>query len=216
MESDIEKYVHYVTVMTEGLYYCLVITAVSFVCSVLFGTLFAVLRHYGNRLSRLLIGGYVEVFRAMPPLTIFFILYFGLAHAGLHFSPLSAAITGLSMIGAAYCCEIIRSGLVALKKGDREAALAAGLTPNQALRFIILPQALRTSLPSLGTYLIGLIKDTSIASAIAAPEILFRARNLASESFETTAIYLVVALVYLVITIPIAVGVGYLEKKAGR
>jgi ABC-type amino acid transport system permease subunit len=87
------------------------------------------------------------------------------------------------------------------------------MTPAMSMRYVILPQALRITLPPLANYAIGLIKDTAVASAIAAPEILFRARNLTSETFETPLIYLIVAIMYFCLTFPIARWVEHLEKS---
>lgn len=203
----------YVEVLLQGAGVTVAITAGSFLMAVAIGLVFAVVRTFNIRGINALIAVYVEVFRGIPPLTLLFICYFGLTYVGIKLNPLPAAIIGLGLAGGAYCTEIFRSGISALHQGQREAAAAIGMTPLMAMRFVILPQALRITLPPLGNYGIGLIKDTAVASAVAAPEILFRARNLTTETFDTALIYALVAIIYLAMTFPLARWVAWLEKK---
>ena len=127
--------------------------------------------------------------------------------------PMPAAILGLSLIGGAILTEVFRSGFEALHHGQREAALAVGMTPGMAMRHIILPQAIRITLPPVGNYAIGLLKDTAIVSAIAAPEIMFYARNLVTSTFETTLVYSMVAILYFCLSFPLARVVSRLEAR---
>lgn len=203
----------YIDVLLKGAAITVAITVGSFLIAFTIGLVFAVLRTFRIRLLNAFIATYVEVFRGLPPLTLLFICYFGLTYVGIRLNPLPAAIIGLGLAGGAYCTEIFRSGISALHHGQREAAAAVGMTPLMAMRYVILPQALRITLPPLGNYVIGLIKDTAVASAVAAPEILFRARNLTTETFDTALIYVLVAVVYFVMTFPLARWVAYLEKK---
>jgi polar amino acid transport system permease protein len=103
-----------------------------------------------------------------------------------------------------------------LHVGQRESALAVGLTPLQCLRFILLPQALRVTMPPLANYASQLLKDTSIASAIAAPEIMFFARNLVTSTFQTSLIYILVILIYAAMLLPVGWGFHWFEKRLGR
>lgn len=156
---------------------------------------------------------YVEVLRNVPSLTFLFLLYFGLAALGIRLSSMVAAILGLGLIGGAITIDIFRSGFQAIPSGQAEAGAAIGLTPLASFRFIILPQGLRLALPSLGNYAIALIKDTSLVAAIAAPEIMFNARRLVNETFETALIYGAAALVYLTLTLAVAQAVSLLEQR---
>ncbi|HEU4460078.1 MAG TPA: amino acid ABC transporter permease [Methylibium sp.] len=157
-----------------------------------------------SRVLRVAIGAYVEWMRNVPALAHLFLLYFGLAAVGIRFSPLAAAILGLGLVGAAVLSDVFAGGLRAVHAGQREAALAAGLTPMQTLRYVLLPQMLRLTLPSIGNYTSQLIKDTSIASAIAAPEIMFYARNLVTSTFQTPLIYGAAILLYACIVFPVS------------
>lgn len=206
----------YLLVLLQGAGITIVITVGAFLIAAVVGLALAMVKTSGLPVVSILVNAYVEVFRGLPPLTLLFIVYFGLTYVGIRLDPLPAAIIGLGLSGSAYCTEIFRSGISALHHGQREAAAAVGLSPLRAMRFIILPQAFRITLPPLGNYAVGLIKDTAVASAVAAPEILFRARNLTTETFDTPLIYLLVACIYFAMTFPIARWVGFLERKRNR
>jgi polar amino acid transport system permease protein len=164
---------------------------------------------------RLVIGVYVEWMRNVPALAHLFVLYFGLASLGLRLEPKEAAILGLGLVGAAVLCDVFAAGIRSLHVGQREAALSVGLSPGQALRFIVLPQMARVTLPAVGNYASQLIKDTSIASAIAAPEIMFYARNLVTSTFQTPLIYATAILLYASIVFPVSWGFNRLERRLG-
>lgn len=215
-QTTSERLVYYASVLLQGLGMAVVIALLAFVIAVLFGLGLALLRQSRIPFVKPAVLAYVEVFRGIPPLTLLFILYFGLTHAGIRLDSIAAAVLGLGLIGSAFCCEIFRAGLSAIPDGQWEAAAAAGMTPVQAARYVIFPQALQVTLPPLGNYLIGLFKDTAVASAVAAPEILFQARVLTVETMETPLIYAMVAVVYLVLTLLIARGVARLEVIGRR
>ncbi len=162
---------------------------------------------------------YTDVMRGTPALVQIFIIYFGLSDLGIEFDPVTAAIVGLGMNGAAYVGEIYRAGIEAINKGQVEAALSLGMTPVRAMRYIILPQALRLMLPPLCNYAILLVKDTAIISTIAAQEIMFEARRLVQATFMHSIsgqIYLICAGFYLALTLPLSQVVKQLEKAKER
>jgi len=162
---------------------------------------------------------YTDVMRGTPALVQLFIIYFGLSDLGLEFDPISAAIVGLGMNGAAYVGEVYRAGIEAIHKGQVEAALALGMSPARAMRYIILPQALRLMLPPLCNYAILLVKDTAIISTIAAPEIMFEARRMVQATFMyaiSGQIYLFCAVFYLALTLPLSQVAKRLEKARER
>ncbi len=192
------------------------VTLAALVLALLLGFTLAVIRQFaGLRFVAFLIDAYVEFFRNIPALTHLFILYFGLAAIGIRMTSIGAAILGLGLIGAAVTCDIFRSGFASLPRGQTEAAMAAGMTPMQTIRYILTPQALRIALPSLGNYTLQLMKDTSIVSAIAAPEIMFYARSMVTTSFQTTLIYSSAALIYLAMSLPLAWAVRRIETQFG-
>lgn len=165
------------------------------------GLVLATIEHLSdNRPARVLIRTYVEALRNVPSLTFLFLLYFGLASAGLRMTSMAAAIVGLGMIGGAVVIDILRAGFRSVPAGQREAAAAIGLRPLAAFRLVVLPQGLRLALPSLGNYAVGLVKDTSLVAAIAAPEVMFNARQIVNETFATATVYGAAALLYLMLT----------------
>jgi His/Glu/Gln/Arg/opine family amino acid ABC transporter permease subunit len=176
-------------------------------------TLSATLFLIKSRPVRACVRIYVEALRNVPSLTFLFLLYFGVASLGIRLSSLTAAVLGLGLIGGAVLIDILYSAFQAIPKGQSEAAASIGLGPFRAFRLIILPQALRMALPSVGNYAVSLIKDTSLVAAIAAPEIMFNARQLVNETFQTAIIYGGVALVYLVLTGLMAQSILVLEYR---
>jgi His/Glu/Gln/Arg/opine family amino acid ABC transporter permease subunit len=189
------------------------ITLAALVLAIVIGLSFALLKLTRFRALHWLIDAYVELFRNTPVLAQLFIIYFGLAYLGFKISAFPAAIIGLGLNGGAILTEVFRAGLAAIHHGQREAALAVGMTPWASLRFIILPQTWRITLPPLGNYAIALLKDTAVVSAIAAPEIMFYARNLVTSTFETTAVYILAAALYFCLSFPLARLVERFERR---
>ncbi len=189
------------------------ITLASLVVAMVLGLGLALIRLLGFRAVNALIATYVEIFRNTPVLAQLFIIYFSLPSFGVNIDPIPAAIIGLGLNGGAVLSEVFRSGLNAIHYGQREAALAVGMTPWMVLRDIILPQTWRITLPPLGNYAIALLKDTAVVSAIAAPEIMFWARNLVTSTFQTTFVYILAALLYFCLSFPLARMVERFERK---
>lgn len=158
---------------------------------------------------------FIEWMRNVPALAHLFLIYFGLSYVGINLPAWLAAIIGLSLVGAAVLADIFRGALQGLPIGQFEAGLAVGLTRTQILACILLPQAWRCALPAYANYVTQLIKDTSIASAIAVPEIMFLARNLVTSTFQTSLIYLAVMVLYALMIMPVGLGFMRLEKRLG-
>jgi His/Glu/Gln/Arg/opine family amino acid ABC transporter permease subunit len=203
--------------LVAGLGVTVLVTLAALVLGVTFGFLLALVRQFaGLRLLNVVIDAYCEILCNVPALTHLFILYFGLASIGVRLTSIAAAVLGLGLIGAAITCAIFRAGFSALPRGQAEAALAAGLTPLQTIFAILTPQAMRIALPALGNYAVQLLKDTSVVSAIAAPEIMFFARSMVTSSFQTTLIYATAAGLYLVLSLPLMQATRFLERRYGR
>ncbi len=186
------------------------VTVGGFVLATMLGLVFSILQRLNWRPLRIVIAIYVDVFRAIPVLTQLFIIYFGLTEFGIRLAPLPAAIFGFGINGGAYLTEVFRAGIDSVHQGQMEAAQMLGMTRLAALRIVILPQAMRVVLPPLGNFAIGLLKDTALASAVAAPELMFRARTLVDQTFLATPIFVVAAAIYLAMSLPL----GYLTRQA--
>jgi His/Glu/Gln/Arg/opine family amino acid ABC transporter permease subunit len=210
---DPQQALKFSLILLKGAVMTVQITAGALVVAIVLGLIMALIKTSRLLVTRILVNVYIEIFRDVPALTLLFILYFGLAYMGVKIEPAPAAIIGLGAIGGAILTEVFRSGFEALHHGQREAALAVGMTPMMAMRYIIFPQAIRIVLPPVGNYAIGLLKDTAIVSAIAAPEIMFWARNLVTSTFETTLVYVLAAALYFCMSFPLAQVVNKLEEK---
>jgi polar amino acid transport system permease protein len=190
-------------------------TALAFVLAALLGFLLAILRLSGGIAGRFAFL-YVEIVRGMPALTLLFLIYFALVPLGIVLRAFSAALVALGLNGAAYLAEVYRSGIQAVDSGQREAAQMLGLRRPQVMRHVILPQALPTVLPPMGNYLVSLLKDTSIASLISAPELMLRSRDLAGTYYLPMEYYLLAGGMYLVMAWPMMHGVRRLERRLAR
>ena len=158
----------------------------------------------------------VQVLRAIPLLALLLTLYFGLPSFGLTLSGFQVGVIGLGLSSAAYVAEIVRGGLASLHRGQRESALACGMTPRQAMRFVLLPQAVRTMLPPMVITFVSLLKDSSLCALIATEELMLTARAIASESFEPMKIFLLVGVFYFCVAWPLSMLARHLEKHLGR
>ena len=210
---DVEKILNLGGPLLLGAVTTVEITLASLLVAVVLGLGLALLQLTRFRVLHWLIDAYVEVFRNTPVLAQLFLIYFGMAYLGFKITAFPAAIIGLGLNGGAILTEIFRAGFSAIHHGQREAALAVGMTPWTSLRYIILPQTWRITLPPLGNYAIALLKDTAVVSAIAAPEIMFYARNLITSTFETTLVYILAAALYFCLSFPLARLVNRFEQR---
>lgn len=143
---------------------------------------------------------YIWLFRGTPLMVQLIIIYTGLPQVGLKLSVIESALVGLIMNEAAYLAEIVRGGIQSIPVGQTHAARAMGLTGAQTLREVILPQAMRLIVPTLGNSINGLLKTTSVTSVISMEELLRRTQVLIQEKFLVLELFLVAALYYLVLT----------------
>lgn len=211
-----ERLPTFLPILLVGFQVTIMVAIGSFVIAMSFGLILAIARQSGSRGLSILAGCYIEFFRGTPALTQLFIIYFGLAQLGFALPGLVAAIVGLGLNGAAYVAEIFRAGLKAVPDGQRQAAISLGLTPFQTYRHVRIPQAFKLMLPPFCNYAIQLVKDTSLASVVAAPEIMFRARALVMETYLSMQIYVLVGLLYLAVSIPLAILAGRLQRRNNR
>jgi His/Glu/Gln/Arg/opine family amino acid ABC transporter permease subunit len=204
--------------MLVAAFQTLQLTAASFVIAMLVGAVVALARTSRTALLRWPSVVFIEVGRGTPALVILFVIYFGLpaVFPQLDLDSFTAAAIGLGLQGAAVLAEVFRAGIEAVERGQREASLSLGMRPAQTMRYVIAPQAMRIVLPPVGNYAIGLLKDTSIASIIAAPELMLRAKDLASSSFMPMHLYVLAALFYFAMSYPLSIVVGRMEAALAR
>jgi polar amino acid transport system permease protein len=209
-----DQLLYFMTTLLRGAVVAIEIALGALAIAIVLGALLAILQTSRVRALRFAVSTYVEIFRGIPPLAQLFIIYFGLTYVGIELDSFSAAILGLALNGSAVLSDVFGSGIRALHHGQREAALAVGMTPMAAMRYVILPQAMRLTLPPLANYAVNLLKETSIVAAIAAPEIMFFARNLTTETFQTATIYLLAAILYFCMCFPLTRITARLERAA--
>ena len=156
---------------------------------------------------------YVTIIRNLPILVLILFAYFALPQMGLRLDKISSFIGTLAIYSGAYLAEVFRAGLLAIPQGLKEAGLAIGLTPGQIRRSIILPLMFRNVLPSLSSTLISLFKDTSLAAAIAVPELTFEARKINVESFRVVETWMVASGLYVVTCSILAAFMRRIERR---
>lgn len=199
--------------LLEGAYYTLVITLVSMFFGSLIGVVVAIARLKGNKLIQALARFYVSIIRGTPTLVQIIIIYYGLVDFGISLDPLPAAFIALSINNGAYLSESMRGALQSIPKGQTEAAYATGMTPWQAMRRIVLPQAIRRAIPPVGNTFIGMLKETSLVSVISVTELLRSAQLLIAQYYVYLPFYLGIALIYWVLSTLFAFLLNKLEQR---
>lgn len=142
---------------------------------------------------------YISVIRGTPLLVQIFVIYYGLPQIGISLDPISSGIMALSLNAGAYLSESFRASILAVDKGQMEAAISMGMTYAQAMRRIILPQSLRIAIPTLSNSFIVLVKDTSLVSVITVTELLQMSSLIIAKTFEPLTIYLLAAAIYWIL-----------------
>jgi His/Glu/Gln/Arg/opine family amino acid ABC transporter permease subunit len=178
-----------------GLSLALAFAAIAIGCFIGLATAFA--RTSQHAVLRAISSVYVTIFRNTPLLVLVLFSFFALPQLGLRLSKTNSFILALAIYSGAYLAEVFRGGLLGVPKGMREAGLAIGLTEAQIRFRIIIPIMFRAVLPALGSTFIGLFKDTSLAAAIAVPELTFEARKINVETFRVVETWLVASGLYV-------------------
>ena len=199
--------------LLEGTAVTIELTVIAIVIGVLMGIPVALGRVYGNKSIYAFCTFFVEIIRGTPLLTQLFILYFGLPSIGIMLSPFLAAIIGMGINSAAYQAEYFRGAIQSVKKEQLIAAHSLGMKQNQAIRYIVLPQMFRLVIPSWSNELIYLLKYSSMAYMIQAPEIMSQGRLIASRNFRTFEVFIVVALIYLILVLILSKVLDLLERR---
>ncbi|TIX91553.1 amino acid ABC transporter permease [Rhizobium sp. P44RR-XXIV] len=196
----------------EGLLRTLAYTLASFIGAAILGLVLALMRLNRVRIVRLPATLYTEVFKNVPLLAIIFVTYFGLPSVGIRFSVFVAGVLSLVLFYAAYLSEIFRAAIAGIHPGQNEAAHALGLGRVKTFGHVILPQAFRLALPGTNTMFVDLLKSTSLLVTISAAELMTRAQLIASETFRSLEVYLVIAALYFAVCYPVSQCLLWLER----
>ena len=184
---------------------------VALVASLILGVLIAIMRIAPIKPLNWLGTAYVEFIRNIPLLIITFFFFLGLKLSGLY-----AGTLALTIYTSSFIAEAIRAGILSVPKGQMEAARSSGLTYGQAMRLVILPQAVKIVIPPLGNQFINLVKNSSILAVVAGLDLMYHGDLISSRTFVVFDVYIFVAAFYLILTIPLSFGVGYLEKRLAK
>jgi L-cystine transport system permease protein len=203
-------------ILQAGLYFTIPLTLISFVLGILLAFFTALARLSSVKPLNAIANFYVWIFRGTPLLVQLFILFYGFPSIGLTLNPFPAAVIGFTLNVGAYSSEIIRAAIQSIPKGQWEAAFSIGMTKSQAMRRIILPQAVRVSLPPLGNSFISLVKDTSLAATITVTEMFQKGQQIASVTYEPLWLYIEVAFIYLIFSTFLSYLQAMLEKRYER
>ena len=165
-----------------------------------------------DRLSR----GYVELSRNTPLLIQLFFLYYGLPKIGIKIDGFTCGVIALVFLGGGYMAEALRAGLLAVPKGQIEAAKAIGLGNVQIFRYVVLPQAWAVSLPAIAANVLFLIKATSVIGAVSVAELMFVTKDIIGMDYKTNEALFLLFVSYLIILLPVSVWARYAERKVRR
>ena len=192
------------------------LTVVSFALGLVLAVLVALMRLSGNRLVSAPARFFVSVIRGTPLLLQLFIIFFGLPSLGVTLDPWPSAILGLSLNVGAYASEAVRGAILAVPRGQWEAAMTVGMSRVTTLRRVVLPQAARIAVPSLSNTLISLVKDTSLVAVVLVTELFRQAQIIAGQTFEYFTLYSLAGVYYWVVCLVLSFGQTRLETKLSR
>lgn len=198
-------------ILLIGAMLTLKISLLSLLLSIPIGVIVGLCRVSRNRIISFLATCYVEFLRGVPLLVLLMWIFFVLGRF-LRLGSYLSAIIGLGVFSGAFVAEIIRAGIQAVPKGQMEAARASGMDYRQAMRLIILPQAIRKVLPPLASQFIILIKDSSLVSTISVVDLTLVGRNLVATTFRSIEVFTVIAIIYFCMTFSLSKFIAYFEK----
>jgi polar amino acid transport system permease protein len=207
-------------VLIEGAKITLQFTVVSVFFGMILGLVFALGRMAQNKPVRFLSQAYIDFFRGTPLLVQIFLIYFGVPQMFTFTLPHNyqyiAGAVALSLNCGAYTAEIFRSGIQSIDYGQSEAARSLGMSHFQSMRYIILPQAFKVVVPPLGNEFIAMLKDSSLLAIIAIEDLMYTGKIIAGRTFQPMPVFLMVAVMYLVMTMVLSMLVNYTEKRLGK
>ncbi|MFD1174743.1 amino acid ABC transporter permease [Paenibacillus puldeungensis] len=213
---DFSILIDYFGTFMEGFKGTVLSSLIALIGSFLLGAVIAVFRMGPVRGLRWFGTGYVEFVRNIPLLLIVYIFYYGPSALGSSLDGFTAGTIGLAVYTSAFIAEAIRAGIMAIPKGQTEAARSSGLTYNQTMLHIILPQAIKLVIPPLGNQFINLIKNSSVLTIVAGLDLMYFADIINTDTYRTFDTYIFVALFYLVLTLPLSYGVRAWERRLQR
>ncbi|AWD63041.1 glutamine ABC transporter permease [Limosilactobacillus reuteri] len=199
--------------LLEGLWITIEVSVISIIISFILGTFLGIIRYANIKYLSAIVGFIIDIIRNLPLLLIIFFTYFGLPNIGIKPEIIPAAIMALSIFESAMVAEIVRSGINSIDYGQTEGALANGLTKWQALQIIVLPQAIKNMMPALVSQFISLVKDTSLATIIVLPELMYHAQIIYGQNTNyIIPMFVALAVLYFIVCYSLSLFARYLHK----
>ena len=181
--------------------------------AILVGLICAVIQYFKVPVLRWIVSVYIELSRNTPLLVQLFFIYYGLPKIGIKTDPATCGVVGLAFLGGSYMAEAFRSGVEAVETIQMESSLSLGMTKLQAMRYVVLPQAVSISVPAFVANVIFLMKETSVFSAVSLMDLMFTAKDLIGLYYKTTESLLLLVVFYLIILLPISILGSLLERR---
>jgi polar amino acid transport system permease protein len=216
MRRFVDETIEFMPILLTGVKLTIIVTLGSLLLSTMLGLVWALMRVSGIRVLSAIALVVVNVIRGIPIIVQLFYIYFVLPDFGVTLTALQAAIIGLGIAYSAYQSENFRAGIEAIDRGQIEAAHSLAMGWALTMRQVILPQAIRIILPPYGNIMIMMLKDSSQASTITVAELALQGKLIASSTFQNTTVFTLVATLYLVMSVPLIVLAGWLERRFGR
>ena len=203
-------------ILIPGIFVTIPLTLISFTFALIIATFCAMAVFSNVPILKQVIRFYVWVIRGTPLLIQLYVVFCGLPKIGIVVESFLGAVIVFSLNEGAYCTEIMRSALEAVPRGQMEAGFCVGMSYFQIMRRIVLPQALRTAFPPLSNSFIGMIKDTSLAANITVMEMFMQTQRIVARTYEPLALYIELALIYLVFSTVLTKLQSYCENKINQ
>src|SRR6201994_1202675 len=206
----------FLPILLQGVWLTILVTFGSLILSTLLGMVWALMRVSRLRVLQLTSQGIVNAIRGIPIIVQLFYIYFVMPELGVTLTALQASIIGLGIAYSAYQAENFRAGIEAIDKGQIEASESLGMGWTLMMRRVVLPQAVKIILPPYGNIMIMMLKDSSQASTITVAELTMKGQLIASSTFKYTSVLTMVAVLYLVMSVPLILFVRWLERRRGE
>jgi polar amino acid transport system permease protein len=215
MTTFVQHSVEFLPILLQGAWVTIQVTVLSFALSTVIGLVLALMKVSQWRGLSFAASTLINLIRGLPIIVQLFYIYFVLPEFGIQLSAFQAGVIGLGIAYSAYQAENFRAGIEAVDSGQLEAAQAIGMRMPLIMRRVILPQAFRIALPPYGNTLVMMLKDSSLVSTITVAEMTRAGQLIASSTFQNMTVYTLVALLYLLMSLPLVYGLRRLEARLG-
>lgn len=202
--------------LLEGAWVTVLVSVCSIILSYIFGIILGIIRYVQIKYLSAIVGFVIDIIRNLPLILIIFFTYFWLPNIGFKPDPIWASVIAMAVFESAMVAEIVRAGIVSIPVGQMEGARSTGMTYWQALRYIILPQAIKNMIPAIVSQFISLVKDTSLATIIVLPDLMNHAQIIYGQNTNyTIPMFLALAVMYFIVCYSLSLLSQYLDHRLG-